>query len=94
MDHIARERPFLHGARNAANVHQDERQLVFSRDFGGARIAPQTGDVVHHLRPRGGCGLGNFRLLRVNGDGNAQLDAESFEDRQDAAQFFFHGNPF
>ena len=50
--HVARERRFLHGARFAAHVHQDQRQLAPGGEFREARVGAERGDVVEDFGAR------------------------------------------
>ena len=92
--HIASERPLLHGARFAAQVHQNKRNAMTRGDFGNARIAFQGGDVIDDFRAGVERGLRDFGFLRVNGNGNFQESAQAAEHGEEPSPFFLRGNSF
>src|ERR1700687_602451 len=89
---VARERTLVHGVWLTTNVHQNERQFVLPRHFSDTRIAPQSGNVVDDFRACLGRSFGYLCFARINRDGNAQLAAQLFQNRQNTPQFFFEGN--
>jgi hypothetical protein len=86
LHYITGERSFLHGARAAAHVHENQRSTELGGNLRETRIAAQAGNVVDDFRAGA---EGDFRdrgFLRVYGDRNFQFAAQRFEHRQQAAQ--------
>src|SRR5882724_12228954 len=89
LHHVPCEWPFLHRARLASHVHQDQRDAMTCGDFGNARIAFQSGDVIDDFRAGVERGLRDLGLLRVNGDGDFQKSAQAAEHGEESSPFFF-----
>src|ERR1700733_10775480 len=88
LQHVSRERSFLHGGGLTAHVHEDQRDAAVGGDFAETRVVFEAGDVVDDF---GACTYGDFGdagFAGVDRDGNFQLAAEGSQDREQSAEFF------